>query len=752
MPITKFDTRVAIAAAATLATVFIGARDARAQSQSDAFELEVVVVTARKREEVLQDVPISIEAISGTALSQQGIKDTSQLVGRVAGLTIQDGGPGYRTIYVRGVASERGNAATTGFYLDEAPVPPGGVVQAMIEPLVFDVERVEVLRGPQGTVFGGSSMGGTIRVISKRPSLTEFGGTASVDLSTTSDGGTNYQVGGALNLPIVSDKFAMRFSAGVREQAGFIDKVVGPLNAQRQFTGPTATFEDVNDAETRTARVSFLWQATDALTIEPSFFYQRIESDDFASFDRPGAEREQFRRFYVPEPLTDDTRVSNLKVTLGAGPVQLLSSTSYNLRRAAYSEDGVDYFGEVFFPGVFRVNDVDGTGRESQWTQELRASSRGDGKLNWVAGVYYEKFEREGTLIWIVPGLNRDFPLPIVRQFCPADVCFSQNNELDRKQKAAFGELSYDFSDRWSASVGLRYFDFDVKVRSGAAPATDTSEDGVSPRASVSFKATENATIYATYSEGFRPGGPNRVMPPFNLSRCQAQYGAAGIVVPNDGQIPPYESDEIKNIELGAKLQWGDSRSTTNFAIYQIDWDDIQQLYFPSCGFGSNQNFGKAKIRGAEFDFDAKLGGAVSVFGGLNYNDAVIDEDIPQVGVSKGLQVQNAPKFTGNLNFRVGFAALGSESAYALLTARYTDESLRDFELTNPRKLQDSYTVVNARVGGTWAGWDVTLFADNITDDDPGVSNFLSTFGPTSRERMFTIQPRTFGISVQRGF
>jgi iron complex outermembrane receptor protein len=199
-----------------------------AQQSSEDEASDAIIVTARKREEALQDVPISVAALSGDQLAQQGLSDTAELATAVPGITMQDGGPAYRSVFIRGVASERGNAATTGFYIDEAPAQPGGTVQSIVEPLYFDVARVEVLRGPQGTLFGGSSMGGTIRIINNAPDPSKEAAAVGGDASFTRDGGFNWQANGMVNLPLAQDVAALRIAGSYRKRDGYIDKIVAP--------------------------------------------------------------------------------------------------------------------------------------------------------------------------------------------------------------------------------------------------------------------------------------------------------------------------------------------------------------------------------------------------------------------------------------------------------------------------------------------------------------------------------------------
>lgn len=382
--------RAHVATAVSLALYSAGVR----AQESPA--LEEIVVTATKREASIQDVPVSMQALRERELAQRGITDLATLAASVPGLSLADGGPGYRTLYIRGVASEYGSAGTTGVYIDDAFVQPGGIVQTIVEPLYFDLDRIEVLRGPQGTLFGGSSMGGTVRFITRRPDLKRLSASVGSEASFTHDGGFNYEVDGLLNVPIVSDRAALRVVGAYRDKDGFIDKLIGDFSdPQRQGVGPVTRIDNVNDERYSAARAQLTVLATDRLEIRPSLLYQKTASPSFGAFDRPPASRDQRRGIDVREPIQDELSLANLTVTYRWDSAQLLSSTSYSDRDAWYKEDASEGTEQVVLPdfyglprGLFFPTTYDGNRTERSFQEELRIASTADAGLQWVAGLY----------------------------------------------------------------------------------------------------------------------------------------------------------------------------------------------------------------------------------------------------------------------------------------------------------------------------------------------------------------------------
>lgn len=732
----------------------------------DAMVLDEIVVTATKRKESAQDVPISVQALSESALAEQGIADMATLAASVPGLSLADGGPGYRTLYIRGVSSEYGSAGTTGVYIDDAFVQPGGIVQTIVEPLYFDIDRIEVLRGPQGTLFGGSSMGGTVRFITRQPDSRQFAASAGTEASFTQHGGFNYEVDGLVNVPLVEDRAALRIVTAYRDKDGYVDKLIGDFSdPQRLGTGPVRRIEDVNDEQFTAARVQLSVLATERLEIRPTFLYQKTQSSSFGAFDRPPAQYDQRRGVEVDEPIRDELKLGNLTLAQNWESLQLLSSTSYSERDAWFKEDASDSTEETVLPqfyglprGMFFETTYDGSRFERSFQEELRLSSTGEEGLQWVAGLYYEDYFQDNGFEWFIPGFSAAaFPVA-------DDNFYRGKSKLERTHKAAFAEVNWPLTQRLKATIGLRWYEFETKTQSYArdgelnggplpdGPVRSSDESGVTPRLSLSYDFGDRL-LYATASKGFRPGGPNATVPGVETgSTCVAEYRDAGIGITDDGSVEPYESDELWNYEIGAKTAWADNRFIVNAAAYRMNWNDMQSLFLPPCFFGATVNFGKAHITGVEVDYRLALTSALELSGGINYNKAKIAEDAPELGVSEGDPLQNAPEWGGSLSVRYAFDMLGGD-AYALATARYVDDSFRSFDHSDPRTLQDSYTLFGARLGLRLESWDLSLFAENLTDEQPGVFHFISAFfGTASHTRMFPLRGRTVGVSLRKDF
>jgi len=746
------------------------AANARAQSAAPAVgvasDTQEVIVTARKRSESIQDVPVSIAAFSGKQLATLGISDTSDLVRSVPDMSIQDGGPGYRSIYIRGVASENGNAPTTGFYIDDTFVQPGGVVQAVVDPLYFDVDHVEVLRGPQGTVFGGSSMGGTVRVITNQPNFNGPSADTDIKVSETEHGGFNYETSAVGNLVLIPDRVALRIVGSYRDVDGYINKDIGSFavpqpDADRSQTGPVAVDKDINRELFGSIRAALAIRVTPDFTVTPSVFYQRDKSTDFGTFDKPpGDDLTEFRAVNVSEPLTDEFTLGNIKAVYNIPGYSLLSSTGFSRRSADFDEDGSDYLHDVFLPenglpGVYLPNTVHGWRREDMFTQEVRLSTNSGDRLQYVVGAYYEDYDRSSGLYWRVPDLIATFPF--LANVVPNGLLFTSADRLHRQQEAVFGEATYKLTSKLSLTGGLRYFDYQLRSRSLPAQYSASSQDGVSPRVSLSYQIERDDLVYATISKGFRPGGPNAEAIPSVANACRSTYASAGFSIDASGQISPYKSDEVTNYEIGEKSSLFGDRLTLNSSIYYIRWDNIQQIYFPTCGVGygiaSTQNVGNADIKGLEAEYNAKLTSDVRLFGGFSFNDAEIAENVPLLEITAGTPIENAPKWMTNINLEYSFTGPWQLPASALLTYRFIDRSYRTLDRSNPNTYQDAYNLLSARLTFTRGPWTAALYADNLLNEHPAVSDFTSTFGvDPARERLFTIQPLTVGLDLRRKF
>jgi len=737
----------------------LGAAPALAAPAEAGVQLEELIVTARKREETLQSVPVSVAAYTGEALARQGITDVVGLARAVPGTFVQDGGPGFRQVFVRGITSDRGNSATTGFYYDEAFVPPGGVGQAVIEPVYFDVRQIEVLRGPQGTVFGGSAMGGAVRILPNEPDAARFEAALGGDLSFTQDGGLNVQLDGMVNMPLVEDRAALRIAGSVRRDEGVIDLLLGDFSGPgREARGAVERRRNVNDLELGTVRAALLLRPTDWLSITPSLFYQNLKADGFSAQDRQPMRRDIRRRVATPESLKDEFVLGSLKIEADLpGDLRLLSATNYSKRDPGFSEDGSEFIAQSWLPGfglppVYVVNDLDSMGQTTLFSQELRLSTAGDQRLQFVAGAYYEDAASRSVLEVNAPALVT--ALPIVGRFFPGGLLFHQTSRFDRKQLALFGEGVFAVTEALKVTGGLRWFRYDVEAQTGTAtlagPVAKSREDGYSPRVSVSYQIDPHRLVYATAAKGFRPGGANRIAPPPYNTSCRADYAAAGRPLGPDALIPPYTSDSLWNYELGAKTRWLGGALTLNGAVYVSEWSDIQQLFFPPCGLSSTANFGSAEVKGVELEFQARLSPSLSVFGGVNHLDAKLSEDIPQLGLRAGTELQNTPRWSGSLNGLYTFDGPAGSEGGLLLSYRFVDDSYRDFDRTNPLKRQEGFGALNARLTFRRGGAALALYANNLTDENPAVSNLVSAYGPIrSHERFVGLTPRTVGVNLR---
>jgi outer membrane receptor protein involved in Fe transport len=750
---------------AALATGAIAALCTAASSGQEAPTISEMVVTATKREASIQDVPMSVQALGETVLAERGIADMATLAASVPGLSLGDGGPGYRTLYIRGVTTEYGSAGTTGVYIDDSFVQPGGIVQTIVEPMYFDLERIEVLRGPQGTLFGGSSMGGTVRFITRKPDLKHFAAATGAEASTTEHGGFNYEVDGLLNVPIVTDRVALRMVGAYRDKDGYTDKQIGDFSdPERAGADSAQRVENVNGERFTAARIQLTAMATDRFEIRPSLLYQRTYSPSFGAFDRPPSD-DQRRGIEVAEPIEDELSLANLTLSYRWDDMQLMSSTSYSERDAWYEEDASDAVEEVVLPvffglprGLFFATTYDGDRTEKTWQEELRLSSAPDNALQWVAGLYYDEYDQDNGFHWFVPGFS-DVAFPVAN-----DNFYQSESWLERKHQAAFAEITLPFAKRFTATFGLRWYRFESSTQSfnrdgefNGGPQPDgpvllSEEDGFTPRVSLAFD-TGDQLLYATASKGFRPGAPNPRVPGVDTgSTCVQEFRDAGIEVSDQGDVEPYESDELWNYEVGARTSWAGGRFVANMAVYRMHWDDVQSLFIAPCFFAATVNFGQARLTGVELDYDLAVTSQFELSGGVNYNESIISEDVPTLGVSKGDQMPSAPKWSGNVNGRFAFPLLGGDG-YALLTVRYVGESFRTFDHSDPRTFQESYTLIGGRLGLDRDTWHVSLFGENLGDDDPAVFHFLSSFfAPTSYVRMFPLRGRTFGVTVRKDF
>jgi outer membrane receptor protein involved in Fe transport len=785
--------RLTISAALFGAYSYSGAVYADAGDANSLQELQEIVITAEKRESTVQKTPISITAISGAELQGAGLSDMTAVAQQVPGLSFKTSGPGQTEFEMRGLTSTGGEAATVGFYLDDTALTPPGMAingKPVVDPNLFDVNRVEVLRGPQGTLYGASSMGGTIKLITNQPDPHAFASNVEVIGSDTHGGGFNHTENLMVNLPIVQDVVALRLVGTDKSISGWIDReVLNPFPAE--IAGSTvrgargdvadapvaANFTDSNWETLRGGRATLLVAPNDRFSITASFMHQELRQGGANTIDSPPLNEVHYQPFDVAEPFIDTFNLYSLTMKYDFGGAQLTSATAQFDRQQNQTQDiseaTQNFVGGFFGPaaawpyganqlapssecpalgltttcygfGAASISEHDYT---RQFSQEIRLTSTGHGPLQWLVGGYFSNFGATSRVFSYFPLTNNGFNFD-----------FGTNNladnhrKLDRTQSALFGEGSYLFQGSWKVTVGARLYDYrsnSITSVSGVSASGTTapllgnaSNSGVTPKLNLAYLPDADTTFYATISKGFRPGGPNSPIP-----------------VPPCGSGAPsqFAPDSIWSYELGEKLRFLNSRITVDSAVYYEEWSNVQQKVVPACGFAFTENAGKAKIYGAEFEVAMVLVPGVTLSQNLGYTHAVNSTTVPLANVVSGQHLFDVPEVTANTSLSFT-APLGNGMSFlARVTNTYVD-SIQDPVDPTPGNVQGistlpSYDIVAARTGIQADRWSAVLFVDNLTNKMALLSDTtpLSTYIPVLN-RVSTNQPRTIGVDLNYRF
>jgi iron complex outermembrane recepter protein len=632
--------------------------------------LEEIVVTATRREESISRVPISITAINQDAIDQKGIKDFSDIVRFTPGVSFDSSQT--NQISIRGISSS-GGSGTTGIYIDDTPIQVRNLGFNSDDTLVklFDLDRVEVLRGPQGTLFGAGSEGGTVRYITVQPSLTETSVYAKGETSYTQGGAPSYESGLAVGTPVIDGVFGIRFSAWYRRDGGWIDRI-DPTTLQ-------LVDANANRDGTAALRLAGLWQPNDAVRVTPSILYQNSQRNDvtiyWPQYSNPGANS------YVsadptarPEP--DVFYLPALNVQADLGPTRLISTTSYFHRDEISGYDGTLYnlgyyqsqlplYGNAAGMAAFPL--LDGTGvhlppgltdyrspasvtnTQRNITQEFRLQSTDPAaRVSWTVGVFYS-LDRQFSLEEIHDPMadtlfNQLFGYPIADFFGTplnpngtsvlpmGDSYFNRLLSFDR-QIAGFGEANFKVTDTLKLTAGVRVSkdSYTIESLSGGPQNSGTragtqsnSENPVTPKAGIEWQADPNNLYYFTYSKGFRPGGGNPSIPYDPTFQnptvgCTQDFENLGL---KNGAPATFKSDTVQSFEVGAKNNI-DNRIRLATSIYYIKWNNIQEdVVPPICQIQFTENLGNAVSKGFDLQADFQITDAFSLESAFGYTDA----------------------------------------------------------------------------------------------------------------------------------
>ena len=658
-----------VGAGACIATCAFAA-GAAPDTEAAAPALEEILVTATRREESIGRVPISITAISQDAIDQKGIKDFADIVRFTPGVAFDSSQT--NQISIRGISSS-GGSGTTGIYIDDTPIQVRSLGFNSDDTLVklFDLDRVEVLRGPQGTLFGAGSEGGTVRYITVQPSLNQTNIYAKAETSYTEGGAPSYEAGVAAGIPVVDGVFGVRVSAWYRRDGGWIDRI-DPTTLE-------VVDKNANSDGTAVLRLAALWQPSDAVRVTPSILYQNSQRNDVTIYWPEYSDPNN--NSYVsanptgrPEP--DVFYMPALNVQADMGPVRLISTTSYFHRDEISGYDGTLYnlgyyqsqipsYGDAAGLAAFPL--LDGTGvhlpagltnyrspatvtnTQRNLTQELRLQSTDPAaRLAWTAGVFYS-IDRQYSLEEIHDPMadalfNQLFGYPIAVFFNTpqnpdgssvlpmGDSYFNQLVSYDR-QIAGFGELNFNVTDTLKLTAGVRVSRDSFTIESlsggpqnsGPRPGTQSSsETPVTPKAGIQWQADPNNMYYFTYSKGFRPGGGNASIPydpTFqNLTLgCTQDFLNLGL---KNGAPATYKSDSVQSFEVGAKNNI-ENRVRLASSVYYIKWDNIQENVVPPiCQIQFTENLGNAVSKGIDLQADFQVTDSLSIESSFGYTDA----------------------------------------------------------------------------------------------------------------------------------
>lgn len=735
-------------------------------------QLEEVLVTASKRTETLQEVPMAITAISARDIVRLGATDFTDLATSVPSLSLRSSGPGRTKLNIRGISAATGVAPTVSVYLDEMPVQTissgssTSFQQAIIDPKLYDLERIEVLRGPQGTLYGSSSMGGTVRFITRQPQVNEQEGSLNFDASNTKEGGVNYLANGMLNLP-TGDHSALRTVVSYTDRDGYFDRI--NRETEESFK------EDVNTEETVAVRTTFRYEFANAY-IQPSVFYQDLEMDGKPNFYGPksitGYDFEQAALFDAPEPYDDEFILGNLTYGHSFTGVDLIASLSYLDRETNNIEDITDATNAIFSgdfglatEAVFADESVD----LDDTTFEARINSNDNEHFHWLVGLYYKDSETDAGY-----RMQRGFD-PVISLFGLANT----QDKREYEEYAGFTELTYEFLDNFSITIGGRYLDYEFQqfkedwgwaFTNGPRETANRldlsiSDEELQGKVTGTWHFTQEGQVYGTVSNGTRPGGGNRTVPrsedPSNsvAFACNNDLNALGIA----GSPNSFDGDEVVNYELGWKTNLSD-RVRFNGALYFMDWDDIQQVVTTSgeCGVNFTTNIGEAESQGVEIElvaaitdnFTASLSGA--------YTDAELKDDVPQAGIESGDRLADVPEWTFNVTLDYSVPVASGEF-FGIANFNYVDEMLElagdigdDISangiISGNRK--PDYQILDLRVGFTSVdNWEWVLYVQNATDEEAiySYSDALA-FNLDSHDRTVRNRPRTIGTSFTYNF
>jgi outer membrane receptor protein involved in Fe transport len=753
------------------------------EERSKASELGTVTVTSQKREENVQEVPISIDVLTTDDLRDMNVADLNDYVKLLPSVSMQKLYLGFTQVYMRGVASgsngnHSGPLPSVGMYLDEQPIT---TIQGSLDINIYDIERVEALAGPQGTLYGASSQSGTIRIITNKPDPSAFSASVNAEANTIDSGGFGYAVQGYANMPI-SSSAALRVVAWSKQDAGFIDNVYGTRTYPT--SGITANNADrvndnYNEANTEGARAALKIDLNDNWSITPSIVGQNTNSDGINAFD-PGVGDLDVTHFY-PEDFDDHWIQSALTVQGKIGNFDLVYAFAHLNRDDHYDQDYSDYsfwYDTLYGYGAYIHDDAGNLINPAQYiigndeyrktSNEVRLSSPREARFRFVVGLFDERQSHDINQQYKINGLGSDLEVT----GWPDTIWLTQQVR-DDNDSAIFGEMSFDFTDQLTGTVGARYFRTDDSLKGffgfgtgyssttgevacldnipfDGAPCTNldksTDESGTLYRGNLAYRFGEDKMIYGTFSQGFRPGGINR-----------------------RGTLPPYKADYLDNYEFGWKTEWLDHHLLWNGAVFQENWKDFQFAILGQNGLTEIKNANQARIRGLETNIAWAATYNLMLSTGLAWYKSELTENYcgftdeagnpvtvcPDPQAPKGTELPLTAEIKGNVTARYSFNVNGLES-YMQAAAFFEGRRSSDLRVLENSITGDmpGYATLDLSAGFKKDLWSFDVFLKNAFDNRGQIARYseCATAVCGAQTYVVPVVPRMLGVRVTRDF
>lgn len=727
-----------------------------------------IVVTATRQSQSLSKVPLSVAAFTQKTMDAQGVRNVNDIARLTPGLAITPLGSGdvsgnNRTISIRGIASTVGSA-TTGIYVDDTPIQVRSLGNATsnVYPEVFDLERVEVLRGPQGTLFGAGSEGGAVRFITPQPSLDHYSGYARSEIATTQGGAASYEAGAAIGGPIVQDVLGFRVSGWYRRDGGYIDRV-------SPTTGATLD-KNSNNQDNYVVRAALKFKPFEDFTATASVLLQKQTYDDSSTYTRTtsGSGGALTAARAIPTTGNDRFALPSLNMQYDGSFFSVISTTSYFTRKVTRNVDYSAFISSLLLGGPYnygagQYSSAEIDDKQNSFTQEVRIQSKPGRRLNWIVGAFYGVNKQSSYQYNYDPYFNTARTTLGLSTFTllNGDSVFETAPRSRDEQLAGFGQLDWEVVDGLKLTGGVRVAKVDLSasrfsqgpVAGGTISNTaKQSETPVTPKFGASWQVDPGTLLYASASKGYRIGGVNGPQ----LSLCASALSDLGL----SGSPATYKSDSLWSYEGGIKSRLLGGKLHFEASVFDIEWKNIQRgISLSSCGSGFITNFGSASSTGFDLSADFQLVRNVTLSGSIGYANARLTSNVFGTTSAAGVQTVygrkgdkiGGPPLTWTISGEYDLPVGDDRTFYARTDYQHVgagadiDYSIYGADGLIPKS--EAYDQVSLRAGARLKGFDISVFVNNLLNEQPLLTSMRYTTAYSNYFQDSTLRPRTVGLT-----